>query len=298
VASVAPQPVVQAFNNIFEPNPGADTPSHYGEVYEITPTGQGQSTLLAMAGQTTPDGNNIPANAVVNNRVVIGVEGIDGGMSSYTHTYTDLLDSNKSGSYNLNQPIVMVHEGTDATRAADITRIAEDYGTMKQVQAGVPVDQSQVFKTDPSVQSTYNLMKQSLDQGHQVLVVAHSGGGAVSALALNMLSHQPGYHDKIAQDVRVLSFAGVASQKDYNQAGVPMNNVLYVGDHRDAVAQLGSVYVTPSNPTGDYTEIANALTHSSDFTLGVPHSPYTIMPENVGHIQSFLAGGPGGTYIS
>lgn len=269
--------VTTAEQAVFGHNPNADPPSAYGSTYTIPAQGTPAST----------------------NTVYIGVEGMDGSQHSYTPPYTQIFETNGPNSFDVHAPITMVHEGVYPTRADDVTRLAGDYMQMKQVEGGDQVTLAETHSSDPAVNTTYNLLKQNLDAGHNVVLIAHSGGGGESGLALNMLGQQPHYKTLIGEHVRVLSMAGLASAQDYQDAGVKPGNVLYIGDSRDAVAQAGHQYMDPGNPVGDATSLVSTLTGPNiSFGLGTPHSPSTIVPENHTAFETFMAGGQGGTYIA
>ncbi|HEY4002026.1 MAG TPA: hypothetical protein VGO93_24340 [Candidatus Xenobia bacterium] len=286
---------------VFSPLPEEAPPQH-GELYQLQPTGaDGTWKVLKSAGQTSPNGQDIPADAVVNNRVVIGVEGINSDPSYYTNAFTHLMEHAGPGTTNLGQPILMVHEGIDKNLGQSLVRMGADYLAMKAIEGGHTPSVEGIFKRDPAVQTTYNMLKQSLDQGHQVLVLAHSGGGMISALTLNLLSRAEGgkYQPLIHQNVRTFSMAGAGAPQDYVDAGQKPENVLYVGDHRDAVAIFGDDYVDPHHPLQGIETLARRVHEGGiDFSLGAVHDVNNIFPESQAQVLSFLAGGPGGSHLA
>lgn len=121
-------------------------------------------------------------------------------------------------------------------------------------------------------------------------MVAHSGGGAITALALNQLSND-GYRRVIHDHVRMLSMAGFAAAQDYVDAGVDPSNVLYLGEKADAVAVTGSTYVNPHHAAkGVETVVSRLRDPSIDFSLGSPHDVNNIIPDNQAR--------PGGTLLA
>ncbi|MBN9419518.1 MAG: hypothetical protein J0I12_28945 [Candidatus Eremiobacteraeota bacterium] len=285
-----------AYHWATDPNPQAEDASNYGQLYQITP-GSGDYKVLAQGGQTSPDGNNIPAEAIKDGRVIIGFEGIDGTQGSYVRAFNKLFNS-EDAAVPLNQPMLFIHEGHRPNRLDDIKRILHDYSVTKQVQAGEKVDLEAAFQADPAVETGYNTIKQALDQDLDVLVFAHSGGGAESVEALNLLSSQ-GYREEIGEHVQIVLMAGAAPAQDAVEAGVKPGNALYIGMEADLVAQLGHGYIDPHNPMNGLVDLVKDLRNTSDFTLGPMHSPdRAIVPNNLDHLQDFFDHGIGGTYLA
>lgn len=291
-----PSGAQDAYHWATDPNPQAEDASNYGQLYQITP-GSGEYKVLAQSGQTSPDGNNIPPEAIKDGRVIIGFEGIDGTQGSYVRAFNKLFNS-EDAAVPLNQPMLFIHEGHRPNRLDDIKRILHDYSVTKQVQAGEKVDLEEAFKADPAVETGYNTIKQALDQDLDVLVFAHSGGGAESVEALNLLSSQ-GYREDIGEHVQIVLMAGAAPAQDAVEAGVKPGNALYIGMEADLVAQLGHGYIDPHNPMSGLVDLVKDLRNTSDFTLGPMHSPdRAIVPNNLDHLQDFFDHGIGGTYLA
>ncbi|MFN8609074.1 MAG: hypothetical protein U0931_16180 [Vulcanimicrobiota bacterium] len=287
----------EAYHWATDPNPQVEDASHYGQLYQFSPGSRGYE-VLAEAGQTSADGHNIPAEAIQNGRIILGFEGIDGNQSSYVHAFNKLFNSGEKSAIPLNQNMLFIHEGHRPTRLDDIKRVLHDYETTKKLQSGEKIDMQAAFAADPSVETGYNVVKQALDQDLDVLVFAHSGGGAQSVEVLNLLSSQ-GYHDKIADHVKIVIMAGAAPAQDAVKAGVQPGNALYIGMKADLVAELGHVYIDPHDPMDGLISLIKDLRQTSDFTLGPMHSPdQAIVPYNLNHLQDFFNKGVGGTYLA
>ena len=296
-----PKGVQNVIHNMLGKNPLEESPTKYGELGEITPNTNGKEGAtykeLDESGQTSANGNNIPADAVKNKNVVVLFQGINGSNSSYTNTFGKYMDSSDD-KVDLNQPILSIHEGDRPTVADEAGTIVKDWTHMKSVEAGGDADLQQAFKTDPAVQTGYNVLAQALNAGDHVTVLAHSGGGAESAEALNLLASQ-GYGDKIKQDVKYVSFAGAASQQDAVDAGVNPKQALYLGTTQDAVAEFGHTYVDPTDPIGGGIDLVKSLSQATDWNLGTAHSPTTIIPGGINHLEDVIDNGQGGgTYLS
>lgn len=286
----------QAYHWATDPNPQAEDASNYGQLYQINP-GSRDYQVLASSGQTSPDGNDIPAEAIQDGRVILGFEGIDGTQESYVRSWNKLFNSDEAA-IPLNQPMLFIHEGHRPTRIDDIQRVLHDISVTKRVQAGEEVDLQAAFEADPAVETGYNVMKQALDQDLDLLVFAHSGGGAESVEALTLLSSQ-GYRDEIHDHVKIVLLAGASPAEDAVKAGVQPDNALYLGMKADLVAQLGHVYIDAHNPLGGLMDLVQNLRETSDFTLGPMHSPdAAIVPNNLQHLQDFFYRGVGGTYLA
>ena len=117
-----------------------------------------------------------------------------------------------------------------------------------------------IFAHDPAVQTTCAVLRQALDQGRDVLLLPHSGGGTESALALNLLAGD--YRDQIQDHVKVVSLAG-------GDAGTVRRNLV------EAVRSFA----------GD----PNAFK---------AHQPDTILRDNQAEMAAFLSGGPGGVHLA
>lgn len=285
-----------AYHWATDPNPQAEDASNYGQLYQITP-GSRDYQVLAGNGQTTPDGNNIPPEAIKDGRIILGFEGIDGTQGSYVRAFNKLFNSEEAA-IPLNQNMLFIHEGHRPSRIDDIKRVLHDYSVTKKVQAGETVDLQEAFEADPAVETGYNVLKQALDQDLDVLVFAHSGGGAESVEALTLLSSQ-GYREQIGEHVEIVLMAGAAPAQDAVEAGVKPENALYIGMQADLVAQLGHVHIDPHNPMNGLVDLVGNLRDTSDFTLGPMHSPdRSIVPNNLDHLEDFFYRNIGGTYMA
>ena len=286
----------EAYHWATDPNPQVEDASNYGQLYQFGP-GIRDYQVLANSGETSPNGNNIPAEAIKDGRVILGFEGIDGNQDSYVRAWNKLFNSD-DGAIPLHQNMLFIHEGHRPTRIDDIQRVLHDISVTKRVQAGEEVDLQAAFEADPAVETGYNVMKQAFDQDLDVLVFAHSGGGAESVEALTLLSSQ-GYRDEISDHVKIVLMAGASPAEDAVKAGVQPDNALYLGMKADLVAQLGHVYIDAHNPMGGVMDLVQNLRETTDFTLGPMHSPDSaIVPNNLQHLQDFFYHGVGGTYLA
>lgn len=296
VVNHLPSGAQDAYHWATDPNPQAEDASNYGQLYQFNP-GSNEYQVIADGGETTPDGNHIPPEAIKDGRVILGFEGIDGTQGSYVRAFNKLFNS-EDAAIPLNQPMLFIHEGHRPARIDDIKRILHDYSVTKSVQAGEKVDLEAAFEADPAVETGYNVLKQALDQDLDVLVFAHSGGGAESVEALNLLSSQ-GYREDIGDHVKIVLMAGAAPAQDAVEAGVQPDNALYIGMEADLVAQLGHGYIDARNPMSGLVEMVKDLRNTSDFTLGPMHSPdRAIVPNNLDHLEDFFYRGIGGTYLA
>ncbi|HEY4000390.1 MAG TPA: hypothetical protein VGO93_16065 [Candidatus Xenobia bacterium] len=272
-----------------------EPPRLHGEAYLLRPDGQTQ--VIRRGHHSDPHGNDVPSEAVVNNRVVIALEGINNDAAEASVTLAQVMEKGGPNTVRLGQPMIVIHEGIEKTRGAAMSRIGHDVELMKRDQRGSHV-REKAFQTDAAVQTCYDLVKQQLDRGRDVLLVPHSGGGAESGLALNLLARH-GYEKAIGEHVRVMTFAGMASPEDYVRGGVKPENVLFVGDQHDAIAVTGSQFIDPHHPKAGAEELEHTLKQPGMiFTLGPVHSLPNIMNKTHDHVQAFLDGGPGGTYLA
>ncbi len=286
----------EAYHWATDPNPQAEDESNYGQLYQFTP-GSMDYQVLAGNGETSPDGNDIPPEAIKDGRIILGFEGIDGTQSSYVRSFNKLFNSEEAA-IPLNQNMLFIHEGHRPSRIDDIKRVLHDYSVTKKIQAGEKVDLEEAFEADPAVETGYNVLKQALDQDLDVLVFAHSGGGAESVEALSLLSSQ-GYREQIGEHVEIVLMAGAAPAQDAVAAGVQPENALYIGMEADLVAQLGHVYIDPHDPMDGLVDLVRNLRETSDFTLGPMHSPdRSIVPNNLDHLEDFFYKNIGGTYLA
>ena len=278
----------EAYHWATGPNPQAEDPSNYGQLYQITPGSRDYQVL---------DQHQIPPDAIKDGRVIVGFEGIDGTQESYVRAFNKLFNSEQAA-IPLHQKMLFIHEGHRPTRLDDIKRVLHDYSITKRIQAGEQVDLQEAFRADPAVETGYNVIKQALDQDLDVLIFAHSGGGAESVEALNLLSSQ-GYHDQIGEHVKIVLMAGAAPAQDAVEAGVKPGNALYIGMKADLVAELGHVYIDAPDPMSGLINLVKDLRNTTDFTLGPMHSPdKAIVPNNLDHLQDFFYKGIGGTYLA
>lgn len=291
VSTVVPGSVTSTIHDFVAPQQ-ADPQSQQGAIYMTNPDGTYQ--VLAGNGQTSPTGHTLPASAVANNRVVIGVEGIGDQINTYsdwTHAY---MQHTGPGTFNVGQPVETVHEGELPTLGAEVNRSTQDIASTKVIENGGHVNPSEAYANDPAVKTLHDVIQQQLDAGHDVVLVPHSGGGPESALALNMLSQQ-GYHAQIGQHVRVMSLAGAAAPQDYADAGVQPQNILYTASHQDPIGNFGRTYIDPANPQS-VIKAASVLGEPSHHTNTELFQMNT-QPDGHNVLGDFMAGGPGGNLI-
>lgn len=231
-----------------------------------------------------------PPSAVVNGRAVVLAEGI-GEQSDHVAAWTHGTLVPVVG-----QPVLSVHEGQPASPPMEVVRIARDLVSLKVVEHGGTVDRAEVYAHDPAVKTLHDVIGGQLDAGHDVIVVAHSGGGAESALALNLLS-QEGHRGQIGRHVRVLSMAGAAATQDYLDAGVHADNVMYTASHYDAIGVIGTTYVHDAGSawklaTGMVSKVGQPNQHDYGQIFAL-----NAAPDGSNAITTFLQGGPGGVHI-
>lgn len=242
----------------------------------------------------------LPAEAVKNGRVFIGIEGVGGHMDWYQDRYRTTLMSDKAGAVNINQPLVGIHEGICDTRIQDFVRDGKDFAYLKALQGGNLDNTSieHIFENDPAVKTTYDSVKAALDQGVEAVLVPHSGGGMESALALTLLKND-GYGDAIGQHVRVVAISSAASDQDFMEAGVTRDNLYYTTSTRDPLFPFAHRFVDPLNPTRFFARMAPTVKHIISNGLkggGAEHDPINIVGKNAASIQAFLDGAPGETH--
>lgn len=291
-----------------------EAPEQHGVVYEQRL--DGSIVDLEAPGQTTPDipaaGPDIPAEAVKDNRVVIYVDGIHqdrGTQQDQIHRLLQAPPTHPDHGASVEQPVIGIHEGVGRTFAADLGRITMDWLYLKGVQThGVPVDwlRDKIYLFDPVVKSVHDEIRQSLEAGRDVQLVAHSGGGQETALALNMISREEHgrFKDAIRDHVRVLALAPAAAPQDYEAAGVKPENLLYTGSRQDPLWNFAHHFIHPVCVPCNLPAVAAGLktlwmlTHFN----GLPyHSPdyifwQNLQPNGSSRINDFLAGAPGGNY--
>ncbi|MHB2017693.1 MAG: hypothetical protein ACYCW6_12155 [Candidatus Xenobia bacterium] len=280
---------------------GFDRPALHGMVFEEYP--DGQVVTLRNGGQTSPDGSDIPADAVRNNRVFMFVDGIHTTLQGMEKYGTDLFETaNNPARTDVKQPIIGIHEGVGLSYIDEMLRILNDFEAIKAYQAGIAVPglDKLAYKQDPAVKSVHDEILQSLQAGHDVTLAAHSGGGAESALALTILQHE-GYGQAIADHVRLVEFAPAAAPEDFTLAGVRPENLYYTGSHQDPVWALFHNYVQPPLEPQAFPNILRALNDLAHPGAVQYHSPYYIFANNEtadgqSMIQQFLDGAPGGDH--
>jgi hypothetical protein len=279
-------------------NPYRDAPAAHGELYEIRPSEP--LRVLRQRDETRPNGADVPDDAVSNRRVVLGVEGVDGKPASYDRMLSSTL-LGTSSAVDLQQPILMVHEGIETCAGVSLARIMRDDCELKELEHGDRLAPETIFAHDPAVKTTRDVLQQSLDRGLDVLLLAHSGGGTESALALSLLSSEDSkYRGEIRDHVKVLSLAGASTPIDYEAAGVPADHVLYVGDSRDPVARTVSRGDDPKqSPVEGRRELLDAVrSFASDSDGFHAHQPDNIVRQNQAEVAAFLVGGPGGVHLA
>lgn len=223
-----------------------EPPHLRGLVFKQSPDGTSEN--LRFSGQTTPEGPDIPVDAVVDGSVLISVDGIGQEVSEHHRQIKDLLHGGSEVGANLQRPVLGVHEGSGPDRKSDLLRIGRNVIFTKALQSGLfnaEKIEKIAYRNDPSVKAVKDLLQQALESGLKVTLMAHSGGGSQVALALNLLSRQNGglWKKKIPDNVRVLSLAGAASSKDYS--GVRSQDLLYTGSRRDDVYKMFHNHLHP-----------------------------------------------------
>lgn len=273
----------------------------------------GRYTVLRSSGETRPEippggQPDIPQAAAPNGRVVMQVNGIGEEFGYQLETIGRFLQATTPVEHgaNVGQPVVAVHQGVDRNSVADVARITADLGGLRLLEKGaLPLAwiQKAVYRFDPTVRTLHDELKQSLAVGRDVTLVAMSGGGSESALALNLLAREEGgrYRDLIRDHVRVLGLAPAASRRDFEAAGVQSPNLYATGSQRDPVYQFGrhsaGVPMVPGFVPGiaalasTFLRYGSTPTHSQDYIFAASAA------QQGGHpIQGFLDGGPGGDY--
>ena len=282
-----------------------EPPELRGVVFRQDPDGSSQ--ILRYSGETTPDGPDIPDDLVVDNEVLIYVDGIGQRLREHRRQIAALLHGGQDTAANLDKPVLGVHQGAGKSTLADVARIGRTIFYTKALQSGLFSNdwvKRNAFKNDPAVQSVYNLVKQSLAAGVQVTLMAHSGGAAETAMALTLLSREDGgrLKDQISEEVRVLSLAGAASARDFFEAGVTEENLLYSGSLKDPVFAGFRHHIHPYRfwanlKPGVFAGLAAlgsgsqiSLFHSVDYIFQEHQTPTRH------RLEDFLNGGPGGRF--
>lgn len=298
------------------PPPKPDPPAFRGVVYTRYPSGS--LDFVAWSGETSPDvgpdGQSIiPADAVVDNRVMMYVDGIRQSLPQQIGTVRDLLQAPElpdDYGVSVRQAVVGVHQGVGAHVFSDIKRIVGDFSLLKALQAsflGVERCAATAAKLDPSVKAVHDLVRQSLQVGRDVTIGAFSGGGTQVALALTLLSREEGgrYRQQVSDHVRILALTPGASSRDFEKAGVKPENIEYVAGKDDPVYQLFRTYVGPDAGLGNIVGLARgtvALARMIAHPANVQHDAYYLFehsrqPDGQEPIQAFMDGGAGHEHI-
>ncbi|NDD29444.1 MAG: hypothetical protein EB084_14380 [Proteobacteria bacterium] len=287
----------------------------FGRVHVRYP--DGRSKVLAHRGETRPDATSpddasIPEEAVVNNRVVLFVDGIQETLPGQTRCMGRLFQSPAELDYrgvDVGQAVVGVHEGVGKSRAADLKRIVGDIFLLKGLQT--PFLRAEhaaalVATRDPAVKALHDEVRQSLELGRDVLIACHSGGGAETALALTILAKEDHgrFRKDIREHVRVLSLSGAVSPRDYEIAGVKHANIHYTASVNDPLYLFAKNYLHPLNPIADIPVLVNGIhalyrvatgqglpCHSADYIFA--HSRHD---DGFEPIQAFVDGAKGGVF--
>lgn len=273
---------------------------------------EGAVDVLAWSGQTRPDvppdgSPTIPESAVKGNRVVISVDGIGQTWQAHQRQIRYVLHGQGEGGADVDQPVIGIHEGAGPSGVHDVARIGRDLTLTKLLQSGLAATEwvaKKAYTIDPAVKSIHDMVRQCLQVGREVTIMTHSGGGAQAALALSILAREDEgrYRPEITDKVRVLSAASATSRRDFEEAGVADENILYTGSRKDAVYRIFRHHIHPFAWHKNLIPIADAIysgiTHDPN---GIAyHSPDYIFAENenqeAGRLQGFLEGGPGGSY--
>jgi hypothetical protein len=266
----------------------------------------------ALAGETRvqyEDGSSeafepsiLPETAVCNNRVVVYVDGIRYMKSSQQADIRTLFHgaADDTSLLHVDQPVVAVHEGV-GRGLSDPERIVQDFAILKLLQGGKqdPGLIQTLYDLDPAVRSLHDVVQQSLEAGHDVLLAAHSGGGTETAAALTVLANEDGgrYQAAIRDHVRLLQIAPAASMPDFLLAGVRQENLYYTDSQNDPAYGAFHTFVPPEHPK---QALSNAVESLLDVTPRAlqRHSPYYIFAHNgsggASSIQAFVDGAPNG----
>ena len=282
-----------------------EPPELRGVVFEQWPDARTQ--ILRYCGQTTPDGPDLPADAVVDHEVLFYVDGIGQRLSEHQRQIKSVLHGGQSEAANLSRPVIGIHEGAGKSTLHDIARIGKDMALTKSLQYDLaPLDwvRSKAYSVDPSVQSVHNLLRQALAAGHQVTLMCHSGGGAQTALALSILAREEDgrWAEQISDKVRILSLASAASEQDFEMAGIKSENLLYTGSGRDPVYSAFRHHLGPYSWKSNFRAAYDAVQAGLNYVREkkIYHAPDYIFSQHQqgdqNRLEAFLLGGPGGKY--
>lgn len=226
----------------------------------------------------------VPAEAVVDNRAVIYLDGIHQSIGEQQRQIRELFSG-------MNRPILGIHEGSGTTILHDSHRQARNLLALKSIQTGTlgsDTLRSRIFRNDPAVKAVYNVLRQGLEAGTQLTLVTHSGGGIEAALALAMLQEK-GYRGPIEQQVRVLSLASGVAPEDFTGAGVRTENLYYTGSKADLAFQLARNFLPVAVPGALGGALSWALERPSEEVLA--HSPdYLFQANGQAELESFMQG--------
>lgn len=238
--------------------------------------------VLARNGETPVE---IPPSAVEDDRVVIYVDGIHQEWSEQQRQIRSFVEPR------VDQPVIGIHEAAGKSSLRDGARIGRVLSYLKLVQSGaVPLKwaSKRLYKIDPSVKSVHDEVKGCLESGLKVQLVTHSGGGAETAAALNVLKRE----GVDLSSVRVLSCASAAAFEDFTSAGVKPENIYYTGSRNDPVYSMFRHFL-PCGLPGFIGDLVGYFLGDRD-PIGY-HSPDYIFANNP-QMEAYLAGGPGGKY--
>lgn len=290
-----------------------ECPDLHGIVYQQYE--DGRVVVLKRAWETTPDipasGPDIPADAVRDNRVFIYVDGIHQTMADQQDQIHRLFQAPRTDpkhGTSIDQPAIGIHEAAGPNAGIDGARIALDLSWLKALQGGyLPTSwvRKASFITDAAVKSVHNEVRQSLAAGRDVQIALHSGGGAETALALNLLAKEDGgrWKNAISEHVRILALAPAAAFEDFEMAGVKTENIYYTASKEDPVYRLAHKYVEPWQMV---VLMARSAAVGIDVLFNRESIPYhspdyifwrNVAPDGTQPIQSYLDGGPGGEHI-
>ncbi len=234
---------------------------------------------------------DLPREAVVDNRVVIYLDGIHQSIGEQQRQIRELFSG-------MDRPVVGIHEGSGKTILHDSHRQASNLLALKSIQTGALSAQtlrSRIFSNDPAVKSVYNLLRQGMDSGTDITLVTHSGGGIEGALALHML-REKGYEAKIGQHVRILSLASGVAPEDFTGAGIKNENLFYTGSKADLAFQLARHFLPVAVPGALGGAVSWMMERPREEVLA--HSPDYLFQENgQAVLEGFMQGKTPGKFV-
>ena len=285
--------------------PTEDPPELRGALFQQER--DGTVKILRTSGQTSPTSPpDIGQDAAANGEVFISVNGIDQDWAGHRQQIKDWYHGGFSTGANWNRPIIGIHEG-DRKTASDQVRILKNTLILKVLQSGfAPVDtvKKAAYQNDPSVKTIYDQLRQSLEVGRKVTLMAHSGGGSQVALAMSILAREKDglWEDAIGDKVRVMATAATATRDDLVRAGVKEENVFMTYSKKDAVPGF---YRTPTDLRRPFSLLragvrGGYLRLREKMNPGPWHQGHYIFEHNMtpqgSRIVNFLEGGKSGTY--